>query len=412
MIRFRFLLLAYFIVAILYANYTPAWQAPDEPAHYNYIRQLAHGHLPVIESGDYDQNYQSQVISAKFDPRYSIAPFTYEDWQPPLYYLLQTPIFWLFDGALGPLRFLSIVIGGGVVVMAYLVGQLVWPGRDDLAFTTSALVAFLPQHLAMMAAVNNDGLAELLIGLILWQLLRGPRSGREWLWLGISLGLGFLTKATVYIMAPVIGLALLASGWWANGLRVGLPAGTFGLFWWGRNWLVYGGLDILGKMAHDSVVTGQPQTGAWIAVNGLAATLNRFFLFTFQSFWGQFGWMAVVMPRWIYQALFLFCLLVVGGLLWNWLRPGLPPIAPRSKALLLATFLLTVLVYVGYNLTFVQHQGRYLFPALIPISLAATVGLARWLPWPWLAAWLPAGLSLALIALDLLALFRFIQPNL
>lgn len=410
--RFRFLLLAYFMVAILYANNTPAWQAPDEPAHYNYIRQLAEGNLPVIEGGDYDQNYQSEVISAKFDPRYTIEPFSYEDWQPPLYYLLQTPIFWLFDGALGPLRVVSIVIGGGVVVMAYLIGQLVWPGRDDLALTAAALVAFLPQHLAMMSAVNNDGLAELLIGLILWQLLRRPRSGREWLWLGVSLGLGFLAKATVYIMAPVIGLALLGSGWWANGLRVGLPAGTLGLFWWGRNWLVYGGWDILGKMAHDSVVTGQPQTGPWIAANGLAATLNRFFLFTFQSFWGQFGWMAVVMPSWIYQMLFLFCLLAAGGLLWNWFRPGLPPIAPRSKALLLATFLLTVLVYVGYNLTFVQHQGRYLFPALIPISLAATVGLARWLPWTWLAEWLPAGLSLALIGLDLLTLFRFIQPNL
>lgn len=410
--RFRFLLLAYFVVAALYAHYTPPWQAPDEPAHYNYIKQLANGDLPVIEPGDYDQAYQGQVISSQFDPRYSIAPFTYEDWQPPLYYLLQTAIFWLFEGALGPLRLFSIVIGGGVVVMAYWIGQLVWPGRDDLALTSAALVAFLPQHLAMMAAVNNDGLAELLIALILWQLLRGPRSGRDWLWLGVSLGLGFLTKATVYMMAPVIGLALLGSGWWANWLRVGVPAGALGLLWWGRNWLVYGGFDFLGKRAHDSVVIGQPQTAEWIAANGLTATLNRFFVFTFQSFWGQFGWMAVVMPAWVYQLLLLFCLLVIGGLGLNWLRPELPPLSPKSKALLLTTTLLTLLVYVGYNLTFVQHQGRYLFPALIPLSLATTVGLARWLPQKWRTYWLPAGLALALIGLDLLALFRFIQPNL
>jgi hypothetical protein len=37
----------------------------------------------------------------------------------------------------------------------------------------------------------------------------------------------------------------------------------------------------------------------------------------------------------------------------------------------------TVLQYLGYNLTFVQHQGRYLFPALIPIGLAFGLGLGE-----------------------------------
>ncbi|MDI6834774.1 MAG: MarR family winged helix-turn-helix transcriptional regulator, partial [Rhizobiaceae bacterium] len=31
----------YLALASLYAIRTPAWQAPDEPAHYNYIRQIA-----------------------------------------------------------------------------------------------------------------------------------------------------------------------------------------------------------------------------------------------------------------------------------------------------------------------------------------------------------------------------------
>jgi hypothetical protein len=33
--------------------------------------------------------------------------------------------------------------------------------------------------------------------------------------------------------------------------------------------------------------------------------------------------------------------------------------------------------YLWYNVTFVQHQGRYLFPALIPLSLAAGAGLSE-----------------------------------
>ena len=30
-------------------------------------------------------------------------------------------------------------------------------------------------------------------------------------------------------------------------------------------------------------------------------------------------------------------------------------------------------------MTFVQHQGRYLFPALIPIALGMSLGLGTWL---------------------------------
>ena len=49
------ILIAYFIVGGLFAVYTPAWQAPDEPAHYNYILQVAHeGCCPKIELGDWD----------------------------------------------------------------------------------------------------------------------------------------------------------------------------------------------------------------------------------------------------------------------------------------------------------------------------------------------------------------------
>ena len=48
---------------------------PDEPAHYNYIRQLVAGSLPVMEAGDYDQAYQNAVIGSRFDPSYSVEFF-------------------------------------------------------------------------------------------------------------------------------------------------------------------------------------------------------------------------------------------------------------------------------------------------------------------------------------------------
>ncbi len=99
------ILLIYLVVGVLFVYYTPFWQAPDEPAHYNYVRQLAEGRLPVIEAGDYDQDYlMEMVFISGFAPRYSIEPIEYEDWQPPLYYLLQTPIYLVNNGSLTAMR--------------------------------------------------------------------------------------------------------------------------------------------------------------------------------------------------------------------------------------------------------------------------------------------------------------------
>lgn len=430
------LLLTYLVVGTLYAVYTPAWQAPDEPAHYNYVRQLATGTLPVIEAGDYDQAYQDEVIRSGFAPQYSVASFEYEDWQPPLYYLLLTPVFRLSNGSLAALRLASVLLGAGVVILAYAIGRRLWPSAAWLALTVTAFVAFLPQHVAILASVNNDSLAELLIAAILFLLIgrrpfkaNGSASGgednRTAVALGLLLGLGFLTKGTVYLMAPLLAFVLLwrlaAGDEWRHligaGLRLFGPAFLLGFLWWGRNIIVYPGLDLLGKAAHDRVVTGQPRTADWIADYGAGETAWRLLRTTFQSFWGQFGWMGVPMPPWVYQLLLLFTGLTLLGLVTAvWQRPR--PARQRGPiALLLATFGLSLGLYLAYNVTFVQHQGRYLFPALIPIAIAVAAAwnaLLRpfWSRWPAVRYLLPFGLAIALLGLDLLALFRFILPQL
>ena len=35
------ILVCYFVLGGLFAVLIPPWQVPDEPAHYNYVRQLA-----------------------------------------------------------------------------------------------------------------------------------------------------------------------------------------------------------------------------------------------------------------------------------------------------------------------------------------------------------------------------------
>ena len=107
--------------------------------------------------------------------------------------------------------------------------------------------------------------------------------------------------------------------------------------------------------------------------------------------------------------------LLVIGFVW-WLfdtgRPRLAPLQRASLLLLLFSSALTMLEFLGYNLTFVQHQGRYLFPALIPVATAAALGLDRLagvLPRQ-TRAWAVTALFAGLAALDVYCLFRFIIP--
>jgi hypothetical protein len=83
---------------------------------------------------------------------------------------------------------------------------------------------------------------------------------------------------------------------------------------------------------------------------------------------------------------------------------------------LAATVVFVLLAYLYYNRTFVQHQGRYLFPALIPIALGVALslaGLLHLLRFPdRLRPLAFAAPYLGLAALDLYALWRFIVPAL
>ena len=137
-------------------------------------------------------------------------------------------------------------------------------------------------------------------------------------------------------------------------------------------------------------------------------------------FWGQFGWMGVPLPTWIYALLLLFSLVTAAGFLLGlrarrgrlgWQRDT------RYGWSLALLFGLTALLYLGYNLSFVQHQGRYFFPALLPIAIGVAFGWESWirplfLRSPKLSYVMPVGLTAALVGLDIAALFLFIVPNL
>lgn len=440
-------MLAYLGIGVLYAAFTPAWQVPDEPAHYNYVRHLAEkGTLPVLEAGDYDQATLSRLTAERFPPELSIDAIEYEDHQPPLYYLLAVPFFWLKGGSLLSLRATSLVLGAVALAVTFRVVRRVLPNQPVLWLTATGFVAFVPQHLAMLAGANNDSLAELMLALTLLALLgyMSDRRLRNALGVGLLIGVGFLTKATIYFLPLVAAVAWFQpnptpprppapsplgkeKGSRGEGVRsvshalaMALPALALGSLWWIRNVVTYGWPDVLGLRRHNAIVVGQPQTVEWLTQMGWDEYLRRFAVTTFNSFWGQFGWMGVPMPSRVYLVLLAFTLLALLGfglaLAQRRGRSGMVGGPAGAGAVLAVTAACSLAMYLGYNLTFVQHQGRYLFTALIPLSIAVAIGLSA------LADWLPFGgrwrgllplVALPLLAaLDLLALFNYILPAL
>lgn len=463
------ILALYLIAATLFAFYTPRWQAPDEPAHFNYVQSLAQrGQLPLLLPGCYPAEELAELTTRRFPPGLPIDTLCYEAHQPPLYYLLAAPVARVAV-ALGldplvPLRLFSVLIGAGVVLASAGLVRELFPERPLAAVGVAGLIATIPMHLTFLSAVNNDGLAELLLILSVWQmlrLLRRPEDGRGWLQLGILLGLALITKATIYIALPLAALTVVLAGVPSRRSTVRLMrpavfafgvALLFVLPWFARNSLAYGGLDVLGLERHDAIVVGQLRTQQRLVEQGLLGYLKDFVLTTFHSFWGQFGWMAAPLPASVYNSLWLVTAVAAGGLaLFSWRasmgrttepvpsgeapqrpRPGtrgkrtgvsplmetevglvpfLSPLQWRGLTLLAAWIVLNLMIYIWYNLSFVQFQGRYLFPSLTAIVTFLLIGWSEWITPRY------QGLALGLLLtafwlLDLWSLFAVIIPQL
>ncbi|MCA9910696.1 MAG: DUF2142 domain-containing protein, partial [Anaerolineae bacterium] len=254
-----------------------------------------------------------------------------------------------------------------------------------------------------------------------------PSSLRAAAGLGLLVGLGLLTKASTLFLVGVVPLALFLR-WRRSGASVRhfvFELATFGAMalvlagiWWLRNFGVYGFPDFLGLAAHDRVVVGQLRTETLIAQVGLSEYLRRALTTTFNSFFGQLGWMALPLPEWAYAIIGLLLLLSAAGWVVTrlWRRDAATTASAQQQMafVLASTGLLAILQYLYYNTEFVQFQGRYLFTGLIPFALFVVLGWDAWRTRLQggdnrsLAGYVLIGLPFLLIPLDLWLLWRVI----
>jgi 4-amino-4-deoxy-L-arabinose transferase-like glycosyltransferase len=405
-----FTLVAYLALAIGYATLTPIWQNPDEPAHFTYIAFVARtGGLPELTAGDWDSALLERLKNGRLQPGDSVDAIRYEAWQPPLFYLLAAPLV-----RIGPLddpaalvprvRGFDIVLGALTLGVAYAAGREIL-NRQQAVAVPLAMVG-IPMFTAVSAAISADPLANLLSAAIVLVLLRALLQGinrSRWpLGVGVLLGLGLLTKLALAIFVPLALIVVLVRS--AKKLRdCGVLIGSamvVVLPWTVHQVTTYGWADPLATSRHAAVVLDQPR------FPGLSPEyVANFLTISFHSFWAQFGWMGVVAPDRLYLTYGLATLVALAGLVLQRRRLGEP-----AYVLLLATLAAAMLAYVGYNLTFEQPQGRYLFTALVPLCVLLVVGWSAWLP-ERTPAWAGLAIPLVLVGLNTYALLRVLVPG-
>jgi 4-amino-4-deoxy-L-arabinose transferase-like glycosyltransferase len=395
-------MVAYLALAVGYSLADPLYESTDELRHVRYVRHIVtYRNLPVQTSG-------APRAQSHHPPLYYALGALVSCWVPveqDVYYQPPENPFWAYrywevgsdnknQYVHGPdehfpfggitlavylVRWMTVLIGAGVVWLTHRIGLKVFPDQPALALGVAALVAFNPQFLYLSGAVNNDVPAALWGPAVLLVCVRvveeGPRTRTDVV-LGVLFGLALLTKIhLVVLLVPIelaygltlrqerdgraflranliiLGLAVLISGWW-----------------FGRNQILYG--DPLGVGAHSQLWNSRSPSEGWWAI-------EQELPYLWSSLWGRLGYGQVVMPQVVYHGLLIFTVFALAGYL-----------VPRRRILSLATsavMVVTVLVFVAWVLyyTLVQPagaRGRFLFPALPAIAILLIGGLSRFLP--------------------------------
>jgi 4-amino-4-deoxy-L-arabinose transferase-like glycosyltransferase len=461
--------LAFVGLGVFYSLATPPLEASDEFDHYPYVQYVqTQRALPVMNPDDPD-------------------PWRQEGGQPPLYYALMAGLTsWIDTSDLADVRWLnhhafigmpgqvgnknlvihrpeweafpwrgtvlavhvirlaSVALGAATVWLVWRVAAQLCPQSKWVPLMAAAMTAFNPMFLFVSAAVNNDVLAALLgsVSLLLMLRISNLQSQISWtnyLWLGIVLGLGALTKLSLVAMIPLALLVVALYTWRRHSgasftrravLVVGhcslliLMAMPIAGWWFLRNWRLYGDptavnvfMAILGHRA-------EPLT--------LRDLWEEFGTFR-RTYWGLFGGVNVPAPEPVYVFYDLLSLAGLVGLgLRAWrrlsdLRGGRHAHVPNGAApggagssdlgalrlgvwwvpalwiaILFAALLRWVLMYYSF-------QGRLMFPGIAALSTFLALGLGEWFPQRWRSAvaWTTGG---ALLALAIVIPFVSILP--
>jgi len=249
--------LCFFIRGLFYCTVWPLWEGFDEWAHFGVAQNMSTGQLIIdrnamasdtvnislqlaavprgmtsISSGSVTREQYwdlpveermrrdnaLRILDSKKTDGYSpgLTP-AYEASQPPLYYwLIAIPLRLLRSSTLVSqvwfARVLTVAMASISIFLGFLLSRKVFE-NESLAFGMTALIGLMPGLAIDLARVSNEGLGlavgtGLLLAVCRW--IEKPQLYARTIIVGISLGLGLLTKA--YFLTALPALLVLFVG--------------------------------------------------------------------------------------------------------------------------------------------------------------------------------------------------------
>jgi hypothetical protein len=428
---------------LIYAAVTPPWQAPDETGHFEYVWLVTNtGQLPIDK--DTPSAIEQEMLGSLYEWRYGEyigrplperMPARIDDLPQSVFAQRSRPaqygrfslsylwaalfilplrhqdlVFQLFTA-----RMSSVILNIAAVLLAYLTLRELLPSRPKLVALMTTVVVFLPQHTFVNSAVGDGPLAETMVCLVLYCWARLFRRGfGAWEVAGVALGTvaGILSKATATFLVPVD----MAMALWLILYRSQRAWTRRQVMWLGAGFSALGIGTLLGIVSFVGIdiqstleLIFTPSSWTWVDQRGI--TLGNALLRSYDSFWANFGWMAVpVSERW-YGAIALLSLSALAGWVIGEPNKDLQPWAVGLMGIpaLVACTAFVWVALLAQEAGYYQSQGRYLFPAVIPYSFLLVGGLERVVP-SRLRSHVAASLLLFLVCFDALCLAGYSLP--
>ncbi len=366
---FFFLFVTGLILRIIFSFLIPNFTGNDEQAHLSYAQHiLAEKKLPNLN------NYPKE------------NPAGNEYFQPPLYYLLLTPLISLNDNYSHQLhfsRFFSIIIWFVGFYFAFKLISII-KLREPHNTLILIFLAFLPTYVANSSTVNNDTLTISLSILTLFciaQLLNQQLTSTKLLLLSILISLTILTKITGLIFLPAVIWLIYYKSTGIN--RKFISATTIFListsilisWWFIYNFLTY--QNFLGPITAS--------TATFINVPLSAYKLYLVIRGTFFTFWAAWGVANQIrLPLYTYLILLVltaFPILVFFIFIRKVFRKKAKlPINKKYIYIFMIVLSANILLLLVLNIHQHQPLGRYLYPSLFSIALFWSIGINHFLP--------------------------------
>ncbi|MDP2683760.1 MAG: hypothetical protein Q8P20_01760 [bacterium] len=373
------LCLIFLVIGIFYAVGTKPWNHPDEFGHFTYIK--------------YIEKFQSiPAYTNKFD--------FWESHQPPLYYILNVPVTFIFSGQeiitqLIATRIFNLLFAVINIWIIFKIFKHFFRSNSKeehqpyLILISTIMAGLWPMFVFISSGLSNDNLANLLGSLVILYLLKLPglfkseidhKKARNKLILGsLLISSLLLTKTSLYFFAVVVLVTMIYWLWhylksnpnYTNrrflidllitGGIIFVLSGWFFI----RNLIVVG--DLFGWFHFNRLY--QFQESDVLTWSGFSTWLKTII----KSTLGIFGYFNIVIKYHIIYKIFygLLGLSLIGNI-YYFIR-----YRQRNNRNLLMMYFLLFLIFFGtfiYSLNAYQPQGRYLLPCLSSFIIFFAVG--------------------------------------